>query len=81
VVVVAAACGTAALALSLAGRPLVGGTVHLIASASAGGQAVLSPLGLLVGEPGFGSITAALISAAEGALFGAGLTLGLTRRR
>ena len=81
VVVVALACGVAALALSLAGRPLVGGTVHLVASASGGGQAVLSPLGRLLGEPGFGFVTAALISAAEGALFGAGLTLGLTRRR
>lgn len=78
---VAVACGVAALALAAAGRPLVGGTVHLIASASAGGQAVLSPLGRLVGEPGFGTLTATLISAAEGALFGAGLTLGLTRRR
>lgn len=78
---VAVACGLGALALAATGRPLVGGTVHLIASASAGGQAVLSPLGRLVGEPGFGSVTAALISAAEGALFGAGLTLGLTRRR
>ncbi|MFN7978759.1 MAG: winged helix-turn-helix domain-containing protein [Vicinamibacterales bacterium] len=81
VVLVALACGVAALALAASGRPLVGGTVHLVASASAGGQAVLSPLGRLVGEPGFGSLTATLISAAEGAFFGTGLTLGLTRRR
>lgn len=81
VALVALACGVAALSLASAGRPLVGGTVHLIASASAGGQAVLSPLGRLLGEPGFGTVTAAFISAAEGALFGAGLTLGLTRRR
>ena len=80
-VAVALACGVAALALSASGRPLVGGTVHAVASASSGGQAVLSPLGRLLGEPGFGAVTAALISAAEGALFGAGLTLGLTRRR
>ena len=78
---VALACGVAALALSAAGRPLVGGTVHAIATVSSGGQAVLSPLGRLLGEPGFGIVTAGLISAAEGALFGAGLTLGLTRRR
>ena len=81
VVAVALACGVAALALAAGGRPLVGGTVHAIASASSGSQAVLSPLGRLLGEAGFGAVTAALISAAEGALFGAGLTLGLTRRR
>ena len=34
----AAACGLAALALGLAGRPLVGGTIHLIAQASIGAQ-------------------------------------------
>jgi len=81
VAAVALASGLAALALSLSGRPLVGGTVHAIASASANGQAVLSPLGRLVGEPGFGPLIAALISAAEGACFGAGLTIGVTRRR
>jgi hypothetical protein len=81
VAAVALASALAALALSLSGRPLVGGTVHAIASASANGQAVLSPLGRLVGEPGFGPLIAALISAAEGACFGAGLTIGVTRRR
>ena len=61
VAVTAAACGLAALALALAGRPLVGGTIHLIAQASAGSQATLTPLGRLVGEPDFGPLTAALI--------------------
>jgi DNA-binding winged helix-turn-helix (wHTH) protein len=78
--VTAAACGLAALALALAGRPLVGGTLHVIAQASAGSQALLTPLGRLIGEPGFGPLTAALIATGEGALFGAGLALGLTRR-
>ena len=73
-------CGVAALALALAGRPLVGGTVHAIAVASAGAQAVLTPLGRLVGEPDFGPISAALLSLGEGAMFGLGLALGLTRR-
>lgn len=76
----AAACGLAALALASAGRPLVGGTVHLIAEASTGSQATLTPLGRLLGEPDFGRLTAALIATAEGALFGVGLALGLTRR-
>ncbi len=76
----AAACGLAALALALAGRPLVGGTIHLIAEASSGSQAALTALGRFIGEPNFGPLTAAVISTAEGALFGLGLALGLTRR-
>jgi hypothetical protein len=76
-----AACGLAALGLALTGRPLVGGTVHLIAAASAGSQALLTPLGRIIGEPDFGPVTASLISLGEGASFGLGLALGLTRRR
>jgi DNA-binding winged helix-turn-helix (wHTH) protein len=76
----AATCALAALALSLSGYALVGGTIHAIAQASAGGSAVLTPLGRLIGEPGFGPITAALIAAGEGAAFGFGLAFGLTRR-
>jgi DNA-binding winged helix-turn-helix (wHTH) protein len=77
----AGACGLAALGLALAGRSLVGGTIHAIAQASIGGQAVLTPLGRLIGEPGFGPVTAALIGMGEGAMFGLGLALGLTHRR
>ena len=80
VAVTAAACGLAALALAIAGRPLVGGTIHLIAQASAGSQATLTPLGRLIGEPDFGPLTSALIATSEAALFGLGLALGLTRR-
>jgi DNA-binding winged helix-turn-helix (wHTH) protein len=78
--VTAVACGLAALALTMAGRPLVGGTIHAIAQASVGSQATLTPLGRLIGEPDFGPVTSALIGTGEGALFGLGLTLGLTRR-
>ncbi len=78
--VTAAACGLAALALALAGRPLVGGTIHFIAEASAGSQANLTPLGRFLGESNFGPLTSALVATAEGALFGLGLALGLTRR-
>lgn len=81
VATVAAACATVAFALAWSGHPLVGGTVHAVATASARGQAVLSPLGRLLGEPDFGPITATLVSMAEGAMFGAGAALGLTRRR
>jgi DNA-binding winged helix-turn-helix (wHTH) protein len=76
----AAACAAAALVLSLANVPLVGGTIHGIAQASAGAQVVLTPLGHLIGEPGFGRATAALIGTGEGAAFGLGLALGLARR-
>ena len=77
----AGACGLAALGLALADRSLVGATIHAIAQASIGGQAVLTPLGRLIGEPGFGPVTAALIGMGEGAIFGLGLALGLTHRR
>lgn len=79
-ILVSAACGCAALILALAGRPLVGGTLHAIAQSSAGGQAVLTSLGRLIGEPDFGPLTAGLISISEGATFGFGFALGLTRR-
>jgi DNA-binding winged helix-turn-helix (wHTH) protein len=76
----AAACGLAALGLALAGRPLVGGTVHLIAEASSGSQAALTSLGQFIGEPDFGPLTRSVIATGEGVLFGVGLALGLTRR-
>jgi DNA-binding winged helix-turn-helix (wHTH) protein len=79
--ITAAACGLAALVIALTGRPLVGGTVHLIAQASVGAQVTLTPLGRLIGEPDFGPMSAAVIAAGEGALFGLGLALGLTHRR
>jgi hypothetical protein len=78
--VTAAACGLAALLLALGGRPLVGGTIHAIAQASRGSQATLTPISRLIGEPDFGPVTAAVIGTGEGALFGLGLALGLTRR-
>ncbi len=76
----AVSCGLAALLLTLAGRPLVGGTIHAIAQASLGSQAALTPIARLVGEPEFGPLTAAVIGTGEGALFGIGLSIGLTRR-
>ena len=77
----AVACGVAALLLTAAGRPLVGGTIHAIAQASAGSKATLNPLGRLVGESNFGPVSRAVIAAGEGAVFGLGLALGLTYRR
>jgi hypothetical protein len=54
--------------------------VHLIAQASQGSQMTLAPLGRLIGDPDFGQRSRVLISLGEGALFGLGLALGLTRR-
>jgi DNA-binding winged helix-turn-helix (wHTH) protein len=73
-------CGAGALAVTLAGRPLVGGTIHAIAAASQGSQAMLTPLARLLGEPDFGPVTSAIVGMGEGALFGFGVALGLTRR-
>jgi DNA-binding winged helix-turn-helix (wHTH) protein len=78
--VAALSCGLAALALATAGRPLVGGTVHAIARAAHGSQVSLTPLGRLIGEPDFGPVSQAVIAAGEGAMFGFGLVVGLTRR-
>lgn len=70
----------AALALALFGLPLAGGTVHAIAQATAGSRLALTPIGQLIGEPGFGPVTRAVIAMAEGGLFGCGLAVGVTRR-
>ena len=77
----AIACGLAGLVLSYAGWPLVGGTVHAIATGSGGSQAALTPLGRLLGEPDFGPLSSAISGTFEGLLFGLGLSFGLTRRR
>ena len=77
---VGACCAAAAVVLSLAGRPLVGGLVHEVARGSREAELVLAPLGRLIGEPGFGPMTRMLLSAFEGATFGCALTWGFTRR-
>jgi DNA-binding winged helix-turn-helix (wHTH) protein len=58
----------------------VGGTIHAIAAATQGADVMLTPLARAIGEPDFGVITSALIGTGEGAVFGLGLALGLTRR-
>jgi DNA-binding winged helix-turn-helix (wHTH) protein len=78
--ITAGCCGVAGLALTLAGRPLAGGTIHLIASAAHGSRATLAPLGRLIGEPDFGPISGAILAFGEGGVFGLGLALGVLRR-
>ena len=81
VLLMGVSCAAAAAMLTIAAdRPLVGGTIHMIATASRGAQAALTPLGALVGEPDFGPLSRGIIGTGEGLLFGLGLGLGLTRR-
>ncbi len=81
VLTVAVACGLAGLGLAWTGHPLVGGTLHLVAQGANGSPGLLAPFGRFIGEPGFGPVTAALISVGEAATFGVGLAAGLTHRR
>ena len=76
----AAICGIAGLALTLSGRPLVGGTIHAVAAASSGSRATLAPLGRLIGEPDFGPVSRAILAFGEAATFGLGFAYGLMRR-
>ena len=78
--VTAIICGLAGLLLTLTGHPLVGGTIHLVADAAEGSRATLGPLGKLIGEPGFGPLSRAILAFAEGGVFGLGLAYGLMRR-
>lgn len=73
-------CGLAGLGLTLAGRPLVAGTINAVAHLAEGSQATLAPLGRLIGEPDYGPVSGAIFGFAEGALFGLGLSYGLMRR-
>ena len=78
--ITAVICGLAGLALTFAGHPLVGGTIHAIADAADGSRATLAPLGRLIGEPDFGPVSRGILAFGEGALFGLGIAYGLMRR-
>ena len=62
-VLTGASCAVAGALLALAGRLLVGGIVHDVAQSSREAQLVLAPLGHLIGEPDFGPMTRAILSA------------------
>ena len=81
VLLTALCCGLAGLGLALVGRPLASGTINAIAIAADGSRATLAPLARLIGEPDFGPLSSAILAFGEAAMFGAGLTLGLLRRR
>src|SRR5207302_1308533 len=80
VVTVGLCCAIGGAALTVAGRPLIGGLVHEIARSSRDADLVLAPLGRAIGEPGFGPITRMMLSAFESTTFGTALAWGLTRR-
>jgi DNA-binding winged helix-turn-helix (wHTH) protein len=79
--IIAICCGLAGLSLMLGGRPLAGGTIHIIADAADGSRATLAPLGRLIGEPDFGPISSAILAFGEAAVFGIGLAYGLIRAK
>jgi hypothetical protein len=78
--IVAAVVAAGAAGLALAGGTLVGGLINEIAGSSPDAQLALAPLGRLLGEPDFGSVTRVLLSAFEGGAFGFALAWGLTAR-
>ena len=73
-------CAVAGVLLTFAGGHLGSPSLDAVARVFPGSEVRLEPLARIFGEPGFGPITAAATSLYEGAFFGAGLALGLTRR-
>lgn len=78
--ITAVVCGIAGLVITLAGRPLAGGTIHMIADAAEGSRATLAPLGRLIAEPDFGPVSSAILAFGECAAFGLGVAWALLRR-
>jgi hypothetical protein len=75
-----AACGLAAILLTLGDRHLVASSLDRMAAAFDGSDVGLAPLARLLGEEELRPFTRALVSTFEGLLFGAGLAFGLTHR-
>ena len=73
-------CGVAGLILALTGHHSGAMSLELLARSFPGSQVSLEPLARLLGEVSPGLATRLLIGSGEGALFGAGLAFGLTRR-
>ena len=73
-------CALAALALTAAGGQLTGASLNALARAFQGSQVTLEPLARRLGEREMGPTTRGVLAVWEGALFGGGLILGLTRR-
>jgi hypothetical protein len=73
-------CGVAGLVLALTGHHSGAMSLEFLARSFPGSQVSLEPLARLLGEASPGLATRLVIGSGEGALFGAGLAFGLTRR-
>jgi DNA-binding winged helix-turn-helix (wHTH) protein len=73
-------CAAAAVVITVLGGHLAGTSLNFVARSFQGSQVGLAPLARMLGEPELGPLSRAVIGAYEGALFGFGLALGLTRR-
>jgi len=73
-------CALAGIFLAWAGAHPGAVSLDFIARSFQGSLITLTPLARLLGENEVGPVTRTTLSAYEGMLFGAGLTLGLTRR-
>ena len=73
-------CAAAAVVVTALGGHLAGTSLNFVARTFQGSQVGLAPLARMLGEPELGPLSRAVIGAYEGAFFGFGLALGLTRR-
>jgi DNA-binding winged helix-turn-helix (wHTH) protein len=73
-------CAAAAVVITALGGHLAGTSLNFVARSFQGSQVGLAPLARMLGEPELGPLSRAVIGAYEGAFFGFGLALGLTRR-
>ena len=73
-------CAAAAVVITVVGGHLAGTSLNFVARSFQGSQVGLAPLARMLGEPELGPLSRAVIGAYEGAFFGFGLALGLTRR-
>jgi len=78
--VTALSCAAGAVIITALGGHLAGTSLNFLARGFHGSQVGLAPLARLLGEPDLGPLSRAVIGAYEGAFFGFGLALGLTRR-
>lgn len=79
-VITGACCAAACVVLSWNGNRLGGVSLDFLSRSFHGSHVGLAPLGRLFGEVGLGPVTRTVLGIYEGALFGAGLAVGMTRR-
>src|SRR5204862_183945 len=70
----------AAVVITGRGGQLAGTSLDFVARSFQGSHVGVAPLARMLGEPELGPLSRAVIGAYEGAFFGFGLALGLTRR-